>query len=123
MSYAVKIGTTEIQWIHDAPTPEGHVRFDGELVRDALGFVDMVWDNALTNIRPKNQAERDADNAALAESTQDRTDFRDRATQAIADITAYLVNADTATNAQIRAEVKAIDQRQRAIIRALRRLL
>lgn len=47
----------------------------------------------------------------------------DAADQGISEIAAYLVIADSATNAQVRAEVKAIDQRQRAIIRALKRLI
>lgn len=49
--------------------------------------------------------------------------LRDQAAQAIADITTYLAGADSASAAQVRAEVKAIDQRQRAIIKALLRLV
>ncbi len=46
MSYAIKIGTAEATWIDDLPTPEGYVRFDGDLVES------MVWDEAIQNIRP-----------------------------------------------------------------------
>ena len=52
----------------------------------------------------------------------DLRDLLDQATDAIAAIDAYLPGADTATNAQVRAEVKAIDRRQKQIIRVLRRL-
>lgn len=52
----------------------------------------------------------------------DLRDLLDQAAAAIAAIDAYLPTADTATNAQVRAEVKAIDQRQRRLIQAVRRL-
>jgi crotonobetainyl-CoA:carnitine CoA-transferase CaiB-like acyl-CoA transferase len=67
------------------------------------------------------QAELDkqADDAA---GQADRADLKAQAAQALADIDAYLAIADAATNAQVRAEVKAIDQRQKRIIKALRRL-
>jgi hypothetical protein len=65
MSYAVKIGTTEIQWIHDAPTPEGYVRYDGELLREADGSLAMVWDTGINNIRAKVAADYAAEAAAL----------------------------------------------------------
>jgi hypothetical protein len=53
----------------------------------------------------------------------DLTALRNQTAQALADIGAYLAIAATATTAQVRAEVQAIDQRQRAILRALRRLV
>lgn len=49
--------------------------------------------------------------------------LRDAADQGIADIDTYLAIADSATNVQVRAEVKAIDQRQRKIIQALKRII
>ncbi len=51
MSYAIKIGTAEATWIDDLPTPEGYVRFDGDLVEA------MVWDEAIQNIRPALEGE------------------------------------------------------------------
>ena len=51
MSYAIKIGTTEANWIDAMPTPEGCVRFDGDLVES------MVWDEAIQNIRPALEGE------------------------------------------------------------------
>lgn len=50
-------------------------------------------------------------------------DLLDAADAAVADINAYLAIADAATNVQVRAEVKAIDRRQRAIVRALKRIV
>src|SRR3990172_986360 len=61
MSYAVKMGTLEATWIDQQETPLGHVRYDGEIVDG-----DMVWDDALQNIRRKNQAELDAEAATKA---------------------------------------------------------
>jgi len=49
-------------------------------------------------------------------------DFRDMAQQMLSDIDAYLAIADTATAAQVRAEVKAIDQRLKRLIKALGRV-
>jgi hypothetical protein len=127
MSYAIKSGTIEAVWIDTKPTPAGCVRFDGAIVVDAGGQTLMVWDAGLGNIRPMTQAEIDAlpaqQQAARDATEPDLATLRDQVTQAIADINAYLVNADTATNAQVRAEVKAIDVRQRAMIKALGRLV
>lgn len=50
-------------------------------------------------------------------------DLLDQADAAISAIDTYLTIADGATNQQVRAEVKAIDQRQRRIIQALKRLI
>src|SRR3990172_7496438 len=61
MSYAVKMGTLEATWIDQQETPLGHVRYGGEIVEG-----DMVWDDALQNIRRKNQAELDAEAATKA---------------------------------------------------------
>ncbi len=51
------------------------------------------------------------------------SDLKTQAAAGIAAIDTYLTIADTATAVQVRAEVKAIDQRQRKIIQALNRLL
>lgn len=51
MSYAIKIGTVEATWIDNLPTPEGCVRFDGDLVES------MVWDEAIQNIRQSLEGE------------------------------------------------------------------
>ncbi len=53
MSHAVKIGTTSAHWIDEAETPEGCVRYDGEI----LGPGKMIWDDDLQNIRPKTPVE------------------------------------------------------------------
>ncbi len=53
----------------------------------------------------------------------DLRDLLAAANAAIADINTYLAIADTATNVQVRAEVKAIDQRQRRIIQGLKRII
>jgi hypothetical protein len=63
---------------------------------------------------------RDAD--ALA-SASERQDLKASAAQAVADIDAYLLIADGASNAQVRAEVKAIDQRLKRVIKVLARLV
>lgn len=52
MSYAITIGAVDARWIDKQATPEGHVRFDGDIVQD-----DMVWDDALQNIRRRNPDE------------------------------------------------------------------
>ncbi len=51
------------------------------------------------------------------------TDLKQQAAAGIAAIDAYLLTADAATAVQVRAEVKAIDQRQRKIIQALNRVI
>lgn len=58
----------------------------------------------------------DAQDPALA-------DLRDRAAQAVADIDTYLASAGTATAAQVRAEVEALDRRQKRVIQALLRVV
>lgn len=75
-------------------------------------------------------AVNDAEQAAAISAIDARMDLepllkdaRDQATQAISDIDAYLAISDSATNAQVRAEVKAIDQRQKKIIKALERII
>src|SRR4051812_19062765 len=80
------------------------------------------------------QAQRNAANAALAsfdwsdaaqEAWEDTTQFLDFATLrsqaagAVATDDAYLLIADTATNAQVRDQVKALTQHDRQIIKAL----
>lgn len=84
-----------------------------------------------------SQAQRDAAAAVVAsfdwsQSAQDTwerdkepdlRDLLDAANAAIADINTYLAIADTATNVQVRAEVKAIDQRQKRIIQGLKRII
>jgi len=64
-------------------------------------------------------AERSDEEAA----EPDLADLLTKAQQATDAISAYLAIADTATAAQVRAEVKAIDQRQRVIIVALARAI
>lgn len=64
-----------------------------------------------------------AGDAWLDSQEADLAALRDLSSQAVADINAYLVVADGATAAQVRAEVKAIDQRQRAVIKALMRVV
>jgi hypothetical protein len=64
-----------------------------------------------------------AHNAWLDDQEPLLRDLKEQAQQAIDNIDAYLAIADTATNVQVRAEVKAIDQRQRRIIRALVRVV
>jgi hypothetical protein len=62
-----------------------------------------------------------ADAAYRDAQEPDLATLRDQATQAVADISTFLAIASP-SNAQLAAEVKAIDQRQRAIIKALARL-
>lgn len=50
-------------------------------------------------------------------------DLNAQASGALTAIDNYLANADSATAAQVRAEVKAIDQRQKQIIKTLKRLV
>jgi hypothetical protein len=51
------------------------------------------------------------------------TNMSNQMDAAVQAINTYLAAADTATAAQVRAEVKAIDQRQKVIIQALSRLV
>lgn len=64
-----------------------------------------------------------AETAALAQSHADMLTLRDQAVSAIQAINNYLAGADAATAAEVRAEVKNIDIRQRAIIKALYRTI
>jgi hypothetical protein len=121
----VKIGTTSWKSCPDGVADPGYVTYDGEFIYDETGKrALMVWDT--NNVRPMTQAEIDAlpaQRKAVRDAAEpDLATIRDLADAAITDITAYLQIADSATNAQVRAEVKAIDQRQRAIIRAIKRL-
>lgn len=70
------------------------------------------WSDAATSAW--RQARNDTDEPDLAT-------LRDQATQAVADINTFLAIANP-SNAQIVSEVKAIDVRQRGIIKALGRL-
>ncbi len=49
-------------------------------------------------------------------------DIKDSAIQMVNDIDAYIAIADTATAVQVRAEVKALDQRMKRLIKALARI-
>lgn len=51
MSYAVKTGTTEAMWIHNAATPDGCVRFDGDITES------LVWGDDVQNLREPNATE------------------------------------------------------------------
>jgi hypothetical protein len=102
----------------------------GELLYVADGLPGNEFDEFDTGlvidvgvVRAKTPAELTADAAIVTEIASDKTTLKAQAAQAILDINAYLLTADAATNAQVRAEVKEIDIRQRVIIRALRRLL
>ena len=70
--------------------------------------------------QPPTQAERQAA-YDLAEPLL--VDLLSQAQTGINQIDAYLLIADAATNTQVRAEVKDIDQRQRRILRALARFI
>ena len=67
-------------------------------------------------------AEEIAARADAALAVTEKADLKAQATQAVADINTFLAIASP-SNAQVVAEVKKIDQRQRAIIRALARLV
>jgi hypothetical protein len=94
----------------------------------SVGGVESItkWNIAVLGALPA-QAALDAvtdEQVATARDAKepDLAALRAQAAQAVADITSYLAIADSATQAQVRAEVKAIDQRQRAVIKALSRL-
>jgi hypothetical protein len=106
----------------------GALRDDGAFVRpDAREYqVFLVWNAA--QLIPDDLLARVPVGwagwpAYWSSQESDLATLRDQAVQAVLDINAYLLTADVATNVQVRAEVKAIDQRQRVIIKALGRLL
>lgn len=70
--------------------------------------------------QPPTQAERQA---AYDIAEPLLIDLLNQGQAGINQIDAYLLIADAATNTQVRAEVKDIDQRQRRIIRALARFI
>jgi hypothetical protein len=117
MSYAIKIGTIEARWIDNEPTPAGCVRYNGEFPEYP------IWDNLLNNIRAMTQAEIDALPALrLAEMRTALPDYAllaDQAQGALDTNNAYLGFADTATNAQVRTQVKALTQQNNRIIKVL----
>lgn len=51
MSYAVKIGTVEAEWVGDNPIKPGFVKFEG----DFPGL--PIWDNQINNVRQMNAQE------------------------------------------------------------------
>lgn len=117
MKYAVTIGTAS--WRASESIGAGEVEYPG------IPGPNMIWDAGLGNIRPMTQPEIDAIpaqlKAAREASEPDLVAMRDAAAQAVADINTYLAIASP-TNAQVMAELRANDQRQRAIIKALVRL-
>ena len=97
MSYAAKIGTTEVIWIGARALPQGYVRYAGEVSER------MVWDAVLGNVRlmtrdELQQAEAD-ESAKRVESDTARADAK----QAIAALETIIAIAPTATTAQMRA--------------------
>lgn len=121
---ALKIGTTS--WRYATALAADEVEFRGQWIYAPDGFNSlMVWDAGLNNARAMTQAEIDAIPAqrkAMRDAQEpDLVALRDQVTQAVADINAFLAIANP-NNAQLAAEVKSIDQRQRAIIKALGRL-
>lgn len=97
------------------PLTPGAVRMTESEERDYRGSQQAAFDAWKASLVVAKQAAIDALEPDLA-------DLRDAATAAINNIDSYLAIADTATAAQVRAEVKAIDQRQKRIIKALFRL-
>lgn len=130
MSYAIKIGTKEVRWIDNEPTPAGHVRFDGAFVFQADGqTLAMVWDDALQNIRPFTQAEQTAleaeQTAAAAEREQARLDRQGLKEQFATDKAKLDAIVDEAawTNAKRDAALKDLAQVERRILKAVKALV
>ena len=96
VAHGLDDGTTRVDWLSEQPMP------------------------AETDIDAYDLTAYNAEQAAIV---TDKSDIKALAVQAVDDINTYLTIADSATNVQVRAEVKAIDIRQRAIIKALRRLV
>lgn len=91
----------------------------------------LKWNNGVAEMSAAEKSSVDTAEALAAQAAIEEEeaaepflkDARDQADAAIADINAYLVNADTATNAQVRAEVKAAAIRDKKIIQALKRII
>lgn len=60
----IKVGTTEWRSCPDGKVDEGYVLFKGEFLYEDNHFTPaMVWDDALENVRPKNDKDRDTEGA------------------------------------------------------------
>lgn len=103
--------------IHGVAGTQGNVRIDYKPEATAQQRTDA---QAVLAAFDWSQA---ADDAWERGQEPDLRDLLDQADAAIAAINTYLTNADAATQTQVRAEVKAIDQRQKRIIQALKRLI
>ncbi len=100
----------------DVPIIEGRVNFRPDVsatsqqIASAQAFIAAFdWSKEAT------QAWIEAKEPAIK-------DIKDSAIQMVADIDAYIAIADTATAVQVRAEVKALDQRMKRLIKALARI-
>jgi hypothetical protein len=104
MSYAVKTGTTDAHWIHNAETPLGHVRYEGDLP------IRPVWDAVLNNIREMTDPEFSA--AELARLDTEAKDLLagDDPVSKKEKAFAYLAqDTDNAISAKLNAVLTAID--------------
>lgn len=111
--------------------PESSVPAQRDIADKVLQKYRKVVSNLLVEKTTQEKADQDAADAAVAQAAIEAEEasepllkeLRDQADAGISAIDTYLVGADTATNAQVRAEVKAMDIRQKKIIQALKRII
>lgn len=120
MSYAIVIGTTRAEWIDNKPTPNGCVRYEGDLPQFP------IWDAVLNNIRARTQAELDAlpaELVAAAAANEPQLDLlRQQAANATSTNDAFLA-IGSPSNAQTLAQVRALTNQNNRIIAVLLRLI
>lgn len=100
-------------------------------VSGSQGAIRIDFEQSATQ-QQRDQAQVIVNNFDWSETAQedweeskepDLQSVKDQAVQAISNIDSYLAGADSANAAQVREEVKKIDERQKVIIKALLRIV
>lgn len=119
---AIKKGTTT--WRETATLDADEVEFTGQFLYEADGVTPaMVWDATLQNVRPKNAQDRADEQVAIDAAEPFLKDLLDDADTAIVANNTYLDIADSATNLQVRDQVKRLTQQNQRVIKLLARIV
>lgn len=101
---AIKKGTTD--WRQADRLAADEVEFTGAWLSEADGRTPaMVWDDALGNVRPITQVERDLRDAPRIAGEADKSDFATQYAAAITRIDEIILQNSTRTNAQAQAAI------------------
>lgn len=124
MAITISILSTRSYIVEDGPSyRHAEISITDGVATYALGVGGLPGSGGLQAILDSRAAElwREAQRDGRPLDS-DRWDVVRQLATLVADIDAYLATADTATAAEVRAEVKRICQRQRLVLRAIVRL-